>query len=739
MGRRTQAPAWLEPAEELAAAIAASAPQTTDFDVEVAARAVVLQHLVLLAASERGLITPPLPNPKDVGPVEYWRAFADAAVSLRQPPHLARLFAASWTDFAMSYDTAQGSFAAAEAGAALEKLAASLESGDSAQPLAPQEWSLTETQIGSCFELLVAQGLTCDVSPAKDKPAKAAKPEGGGARKQSGSFFTPPALAAEVVRSALEVVAAARPSGERALRVLDPALGAGVFLVESCEQLARAALLAACGSPAWTPAEQQVARAKVALESLYGVDANPLAAAVAEACLWLFVGDQGVAICDVGRNLRVGDSLLGFDWPKEFPSVFDSGGFDLVVGNPPWVAFAGRAAQPLSSSARAAYRESFRAFRGYPTLQSLFVERAVKLAPRGAVALLLPSPLADLSGYAAAREAATEFHRPVEPLSEHGQDAFEGVVQPCFTLLLSPAASAAANVSVAAPRTASPAPWQLLEKSRTAHSRKTVAAPAVLGRFADLPTFPSDVFREYGFQSAGEVSQTLFLRATEADDLHTMPLLQGRNVREFHEGAPRLFLRPDRELLRRARCRLRDEADYAKVEFVVRQTAAFPIAALHHGLPFRNSLLAGFACEGLGADLVVGLLNSVLYRSIHLARQRDGRQAVFPQVKVSHLRSLPAPPKDAPLRSQIERLAREATLAAGSDACGVGAELRHRLDDAVFELFATKAEERTEIREFFEARRARPVRGTAPTATNKDVFDCEITTAALDTNDETLK
>ncbi len=709
MARRAHAPSWLGPAEELAGAIATAAPQTTDFDVEGAARAAVLQHLVLLAASERGLVTPPLPSPKDVSPVEYWRAFADAATSLRQAPHSARLFAASWTEFAISYDTRQGSFAAADAGAALAKLAASF---DAAQPVASQEWSLTEAQIGSCFELLVAQGLTCGASSAKGKAAKA---DGSGARKQSGSFFTPPALAAEVVRSALEVVASGKPPGERALRVLDPALGAGVFLVESCLQLSRAALSAASGSPAGTTAEQQAARAKVACESLYGVDTNPLAAAVAEACLWLFVGDPAVAICDVGKNLRVGDSLLSFDWGKEFPSVVDSGGFDLVVGNPPWVAFAGRAAQPLSSSERAAYRESFRAFRGYPTLQSLFVERAVKLAPRGTVALLLPSPLADLDGYAAAREAATESHRPVEPLSEHGQDAFEGVVQPCFTLLL---ASTASEASEAAPRSASPAPWQLLEKSRTAHARKTVAAPAALGRFADLPTFPSDVFREYGFQSAGEVSRTLFLRATEPDDLHTMPLLQGRNVREFHEGAPRLFLRPDRELLRRARCRLRDEADYGKVDFVVRQTAAFPIAALHHGLPFRNSLLAGFACEGLSADLVVGLLNSVLYRSLHLARQRDGRQAVFPQVKVSHLRSLPAPPEDVPLRSQIERLAREATLAAGSETCSVGAELRHELDDAVFELFATQSEDRAEIRAFLEARTVRPAR--APVSINTD-------------------
>lgn len=720
--KRSTAPPWLEPVAELAEAIATAVGQPTgqrsDPAVNAAARAMCMQHLVLLAASERGLTATPLPGAAVVSPAEYWRAFADLAISFRAAPHSARLFAPSWTDFAITYDTRQGSLAAAAAGAALAKFAAHFEAPPclarrrdtppARQPRASGRLSLSEAQIGSCFELLMAQRLTRDDGSIKFERVAA--------RKQSGSFFTPSALAAEVVRSALElvrsVVSDERPFRARPLRVVDPAMGAGVFLIETCARLAQVSLRSPSTSSA---AELSAARAQAARESIYGVDANPLAAAVAEACLWLFIGDPAVAIRDVGENLRVGDSLLAFDWGEEFPDIVRSGGFDLVVGNPPWVAFAGRAAQPLTVAERAAYRERFRAFRGYPTLQSLFVERAVTLATRGCVAFLLPSPLADLDGYAAAREVASGRHRVVQPLPEHGQDAFDGVVQPCFTLLLAPASPDHGS--------ASPAPWQLSEKSRATDTRARVEVPAVLTRLAGMPRFPPELFREVGFQSAGEVSRTLFLRAKEADALHTMPLLQGRNVREFHQGKPGLFLRPDRELLRRSGCRLRDQTEYARVDFVIRQTAAFPIAALHCGLPFRNSLLAGFAYGGLNPDLVVGLLNSVLYRALHLSRQRDGRQAVFPQVKVSHLRSLPAPPDDATRCSLIESVTREATRCGVSvstsaslgspeprDAPRLSGELRRQLDDAVFELFSVGHEDRAAVREFFAARTSRPKR-----------------------------
>jgi hypothetical protein len=532
----------------------------------------------------------------------------------------------------------------------------------------------------------------------------------GKKRKQTGTFFTPRALTATVVARALEPLERRiRASAHRAhdfvidYRVCDPAVGGGAFLIEVARALA-----ARAGAH-----EASARRRAIVTCALYGVDLNPIALAVAEAALCLFVADPTLPMEEAGRNLRVGDALVGapdgavrstasersgaserhMDFVAQFPDVFERGGFDLIIGNPPWVAYAGRAAQPLAAARKAYFAAHYTTLKGYPTLHGLFVERALRLAPQGTVALVVPSPVADLQGYRAVRRAVRATHTPCEPMLEFGQDAFESVTQPCFALI------AEARTGSASSPSAEDGPFRLAERQRAGGQAAEVKAPSALSEIAKLPVFPRDLFGEMGFQTTGVVSKQLLLRAPAPDGRHHYPLLEGRDVKEFSEGPPRLFLAPDTELLRKARCRLRDRDDYRRVRFVIRQTARFPIAALHDGLPFRNSLLAGFAVDGFPAELVVGLLNSSLYRALHLATQRDGRQAVFPQVKVAHLRALPAPPADPEARADVAALS--AALTENADRA-----LLVHLDAAVFRLFGVSAPATREVLEFLTARGA---------------------------------
>jgi hypothetical protein len=496
-------------------------------------------------------------------------------------------------------------------------------------------------------------------------------------RKPSGSYFTPDIWTRHVMQVVLGDETATEPS------VLDPAVGAGAFLIAAARALAaRGANLA-----------------KVVARQLHGVDKSALAIATCEACLTLVARDPCV-LPQLRQHLVVGNALirpedgcpedeLGLDVRGAFPHVFATGsGFDLVVGNPPWVAFAGRAAKPLSPQVRALFSRRYAAFRGYPTLHALFVERAAELAPSGSLALLVPSPIADLDGYRAVRNVLARSHTVREPLLELGQDAFAGVTQPCFVLLADPGAD---------PRGGDRA-YVLSERTRQAASAVALQPPKVLAQIATRKPFPDALFGELGFQSGGTVSKRLFLRAGAPDAKHTYPLLEGRNVQEFRQDPPRLFLHPDADVLSESRCRLRPRDEYSRARFVVRQTAAWPIAALHNGLPFRNSLLAGFADAVFSPEAVVALLNSALYRALHLAAQRDARQAAFPQVKVRHLRSMPAPD---PSHSEFAVLApmTRALTTGGVDAAG-----RRRLDQAVFALFDVGADDCQAVMRFLAER-----------------------------------
>lgn len=569
--------------------------------------------------------------------------------------------------------------------------------GNSEDPRIP---SSRVSDIGAVYESLLA------LSPHAQSGA------GARGRKPSGSYYTPPAIAAQICETALlgHLERTAQPVLE--LRVLDPAVGAGAFLIQACRVLAEALSKQRQGA-----LSVNQACAEVAATCLYGVDVNPLSVAVTEVCLWLLVGDARFDPASFSKKLRHGDALIGIDldtgvleseqrarvaalqelgyaadaldWRRAFPEV--DRGFDVVLGNPPWVAYAGRSAQALPAPLRNYYREAFLAWKGFPTLHGLFVERAAKLSPRGTLALLLPSPVADLGGYRNVRSVLTRSHRVAVGLTEFGQDAFVGVTQPCFAL-----------VADASPESQStPAPWQLCERQRSSGAAEAVEVPHVLRLLLEAPSLAPRHFGEMGFQTTRVASETLLLRAEAPDADHRVPLLEGKNVHEFLERPPRLFLCDDPARLKQAKCRLRPASEYRRVDFVVRQTAQVPIAALHDGLAFRNSLLGGFGGPELGAPVLVALLNSSLYRALHLAGQRDARQAAFPQVKISHLRALPQPPGDARAWQGLEALSGVMTEH------GVSPERRAQLDELTFRLFAIPEDHQLAVIAFLQARAPR--------------------------------
>jgi hypothetical protein len=141
-------------------------------------------------------------------------------------------------------------------------------------------------------------------------------------------------------------------------------------------------------------------------------------------------------------------------------------------------------------------------------------------------------------------------------------------------------------------------------------------------------------------------------------------------------------------------------------------------------VPFRNTLIAGFQHESLAPEVVVGLLNSALYRALHLSRQRDARQATFPQVKVAHLRALPLPPLDAALLDRVASLVRVATRE------GICAELRAELDAAVFDAFDVPADEREEVFDFIRQRAPELGHGSSNAGTTSSSLVTLLTTPA---------
>lgn len=140
-------------------------------------------------------------------------------------------------------------------------------------------------------------------------------------RRRSGSHYTPRSLTEPIVRTTLKPVLARlgespRPDAILELKVCDPAIGSGAFLVEACRQIGDALIAAWAvhgGRPELPADEDEVvlARRLVAQRCLYGVDKNPVAVDLAKLSLWLVTLAREHAFTFLDHALRHGDSLVG--------------------------------------------------------------------------------------------------------------------------------------------------------------------------------------------------------------------------------------------------------------------------------------------------------------------------------------------------------------------------------------------------------------------------------------------
>jgi hypothetical protein len=140
---------------------------------------------------------------------------------------------------------------------------------------------------------------------------------GGGKRKATGSFYTPRPLTDHLVRQTLAPLVERLPAdGILQLRILDPAMGSGAFLVSACRYLAgayEAALLREGGRHASdiTVEERAGYRRMVGQRCLYGVDLNPMAVQLSRLSLWLATLAAERPLTFLDHRLVEGDSLVG--------------------------------------------------------------------------------------------------------------------------------------------------------------------------------------------------------------------------------------------------------------------------------------------------------------------------------------------------------------------------------------------------------------------------------------------
>jgi type I restriction-modification system DNA methylase subunit len=132
------------------------------------------------------------------------------------------------------------------------------------------------------------------------------------------------------------------------LTICDPACGSGAFLNQALDFLIEEhqyidELQAKLFGDAMVMSDMDNS---ILENNLFGVDLNEESVEIAKLSLWLRTAQPNRKLNDLNGNIKCGNSLIddeaiagdkAFNWQQAFPKVFEKGGFDVIIGNPPYV------------------------------------------------------------------------------------------------------------------------------------------------------------------------------------------------------------------------------------------------------------------------------------------------------------------------------------------------------------------------------------------------------------------
>lgn len=210
-------------------------------------------------------------------------------------------------------------------------------------------------------------------------------------RKKQGIYYTPPYIVNYIVRSTLGELLKDKKINVEHVRILDPACGSGSFLIkafdvlneyykEHDENYTQTRLDPQLGIPFKT-------KSKILQNNIFGVDLDRQAVEIAQLNLLLKIAEKGHRLPILEQNIKVGNSLIDdeqvagskvFKWEKEFKSIIEAGGFDVIIGNPPYVR-----PHNISKTDKEYLWKNLTTFKAKSDLYNCFMEKGIDLLKDG--------------------------------------------------------------------------------------------------------------------------------------------------------------------------------------------------------------------------------------------------------------------------------------------------------------------------------------------------------------------
>ena len=497
-------------------------------------------------------------------------------------------------------------------------------------------------------------------------------------RKMTGSYYTPDLIVKYIIESSLNNKLESISADEILdLKICDPAMGSGHFLAGVIDTLVEAY------RKKWSDENnddideslEETSR-KILDACIFGVDINPRAVKLAKMSLWLMSAYPGKKLENLEDQVKCGNSLIedkkiaanAFQWEKQFKNIFNNGGFDAVIGNPPY----GSNIDEYVDYFKEVFGETVQ---NYVEAYKVFIAKSLELVKSdGNLCFITPNTFIAQPRYKDLRSFLLD--KKIEKIVDLGDNVFDGVVVPTAVLLVSKGEAENFTYINAKRKNKFIGDFSKAISAEVNHDDVmeskdlSLRPPRKLGK-DELYVETVMIIKDAGIQhhrsgiglknkGGNDLRERIYSKGEDRFK-NSREVWYGKLVNEYSidDRTDEKFNLDYKNILREKESVSFSKEAFAKKEKILwRQTAPHLIATLDtEGKWFRNTIQCGWVKDEFSKDFkmkyILALFNSELFKEMYEEIVSETAGKVFPQVKLTYIKKLPLKKTDLATQNKI--------------------------------------------------------------------------------------
>jgi hypothetical protein len=443
------------------------------------------------------------------------------------------------------------------------------------------------------------------------------------------------------------------------LKILDPACGSGAFLNQVLNFLIEEHkfvddLIAELTN---TPLRLFDTDLAILENNIYGVDINEESIEIAKLSLWLRTAKQERRLSNLSNNIKCGNSLVddstiagvkAFNWKTEFTEVITKGGFDIVLGNPPYVL-----CQPSNTIDKLLQEYKKYQVASYKIdLFHLFFEKSIQLLKKGGYLGFITPNTYLTNKYVTPLRKYILDNTSVINLVLHNESIFSDASVDVASIIIKKEKINDNQIKIST-------------------TKENQIVQLIVKKQFSWENDPNKIFNansqfNFSFQNfikLGEICDTYFgIQAydrkssisEQKKDNNYLEIIDGEDILPFVYATPRKYFNYIQQNIKSGG----DWNVYSRERIVVRQIGQVPIVGLCKGGILGSNTLYSIYPKNDNFSLLylLAILNSTLIKKYWSSMYSDGK-SLFPKIKGFQLKELPIFPASKELQNKFESLA----------------------------------------------------------------------------------